>query len=204
MQQIENKVDNAQINLEDGFHNGMLGLQTGKTGNQNLLNLSKEKRIKKITNTKKLKQAEKAVERVEAVEYTHHEVFMKKAGSSISNKCHKIKKAQFQIIYTILFFSACKLNDCRLFTKEDLMVESRNGKLRLIYRKDISPEIAPKEILLEEKGQLALQKLYPQIKMIFDDAGFMFLGNSKRFSNKVFNKDNFIRFVNKDIKTIII
>jgi hypothetical protein len=84
------------------------------------------------------------------------------------------------------------------------MVESRNGKLRLIYRKDISPEIAPKEILLEEKGQLALQKLYPQIKMIFDDAGFMFLGNSKRFSNKVFNKDNFIRFVNKDIKTIII
>jgi len=159
LQQIENKLDNAQINLEDGFHNGMLGLQTGKTGTQNLLNLSKEKRIKKITNTKKLKQVEKAVERVEAVEYTHHEVFMEKAGSSISNKSHKIKKAQFQIIYTILFFSACKLNDCRLFTKEDLMVGSRNGKLRLIYRKDISPEIAPKRNSFRRKRSISSSKI---------------------------------------------
>jgi len=104
LQQIENKLDNAQINLEDGFHNGMLGLQTGKTGTQNLLNLSKEKRIKKITNTKKLKHAEKAVERVEAVEYTHHEVFMEKAGSSISNKSHKIKKPNSKSFTRSYFF----------------------------------------------------------------------------------------------------
>jgi hypothetical protein len=125
----------------------------------------------------------------------HYDLFMIGAGQSIQKKLKVVRTAQLRIIYTVLYFSGLRINEVKNLTKEDFILATQNAEFNIIHTKTNTCQ----KHVLPIVGKDAIQKLLPEIKLLFDQYGFQFLGNSKVFSDETFNTDNFIRFVNNDM-----
>jgi len=125
----------------------------------------------------------------------HYDLFMIGAGQSIQKKLKVVRTAQLRIIYTVLYFSGLRINEVKNLTKEDFILATQNSEFNIIHSKTKTCQ----KHVLPLVGKNAIQNLLPEIKLIFEQYGFQFLGNSKVFSKETFSTDNFIRFVNNDM-----
>jgi integrase/recombinase XerD len=125
----------------------------------------------------------------------HYDLFMIGAGQSIQKKLKVVRTAQLRIIYTVLYFSGLRINEVKNLTKEDFILATQNAEFNIIHSKTKTCQ----KHVLPLVGKNAIQNLLPEIKLIFEQYGFQFLGNSKVFSKETFSTDNFIRFVNNDM-----
>ncbi len=132
------------------------------------------------------------------IEQNDYDLLMESAGESIEKKLKSVRTAQLRIIYSVLYFCRLSLPEVSQLVKKDLILAIQTGKLSVSNN---STKIA-KTYTLSENGKKILEELLPEIELIFDLNGFQFLGNSRTFSENTFNKGNFIRFINYDIKKI--
>jgi integrase len=112
-----------------------------------------------------------------------------------TNKIQQVRAAQLRIIYTILYFVGLRLNEVRLLTKNDLLLAIQTEEFNIVHTKTSEC----KKHILPKGAAAKLTSLLPEIEFLFQQNGFTYLGNSHRFSEKVFHETNFIRFVNNDI-----
>jgi integrase len=147
------------------------------------------------SNSNKLKSSLK-IQLRDPVYSNHYDLFMIGAGQSIQKKMKVVRTAQLRIIYTVLYFSGLRLNEIKYLTKEDFILATQNAEFNIIHSKTKTCQ----KHVLPLVGKNVIQNLLPEIELIFDQYRFQFLGNSKAFSNETFSNDNFVRFVNNDMR----
>ena len=129
------------------------------------------------------------------IKQNEHDLWMGTAGKT---KMESVGRAQLRVIYTVLSIFRLALSEISQLTKKDLILAIQTGKLSVSNK---STNIL-KTYTLPENGKKLLEELVPEIELIFDLNGFQFLGDSRTFSENTFNKGNFIRFINYDMKNI--
>ena len=149
--------------------------------------------VQELKNKRNQKKANK-IQLRDPIYQDHYGFFMVGAGQGL-RKLKNIRSAQIRIIYTILYYLGLRLNETKLLTKNDLLLAIQTGELNIIHTKTNTCQ----KHVLPIVGKQKLNQLRPEIDLIFDKYGFEYLGNSKCFSNHVFNEVNFIRFINEDM-----
>jgi hypothetical protein len=87
------------------------------------------------------------------------------------------------------------MNEVKKLTKQDFILASQTSEFNIVHSKTNTCQIH----VLPLVGKEAIQKMLPEIELIFNQYRFQFRGNSKGFSEETFNTQNFIRFVNTDM-----
>jgi integrase len=123
-----------------------------------------------------------------------------------TNKIQQVRAAQLRIIYTILYFVGLRLNEVRLLTKNDLLLAIQTEEFNIVHTKTSEC----KKHILPKGAAAKLTSLLPEIEFLFQQNGFTYLGNSHRFSEKVFHETNFsshsfrVGYITKLLKTLTV
>jgi integrase len=135
------------------------------------------------------------IELRDAINKDHYDFFMINAGADLERLKH-VRAAQLRIIYTLLYHLGLRVNELRFLTKNDLLLAIQTGEINIVHSKTNTVQMH----VLPMNGKAKLNQLKNDIEFLFNQHGFHYLGNSKQFSDIIFNEENFARFVNDDME----
>lgn len=138
----------------------------------------------------------KKIQLRDAIQEEHYLLFMKEAGQTI-NRQKKLRIIQLKLIYTVLYFLGLRVNETKFLQKDDFFRAIQTGEFNIVHTKTNECQI----YILPDKGKEILFSMREDICFFFDSFNCQFLGTSKPSSNKIFNSDNYIRFINDDMES---
>jgi hypothetical protein len=139
----------------------------------------------------------KAYEMSQLLDSSHYVFFMNNLGQKFEQHT-QVRTSQLKIIFCLLYFQGMKLNEIHLLTKRNILHAMKTGELYLFNKKNNMHA----QLSLSPQLINALKDLNEDINFVFTVNQFQYLGSSFRNICKPMDNNNFLRFVNNEIKRL--